>query len=199
MSGNHPDDEAAVARLNELLAMARQEDCDLNAIVKEAMPLMAGRIGTGPGNSIETDFYGCDALDYYLKEPLDKISYGYVAKYWCPGRETPGAIKHMHADGSLSQVDHPLAGREIYFVSCPLAKIQELAQSDSETVVVELPELTKVILAGGEGTIVLVCDRKEMQRLMRGARGATAAVLDLAVNPARRQALVEKMKTVYPD
>jgi hypothetical protein len=101
-----------------------------------------------------------------------------------PYRIVPGALYLMTPDGALNELKHPYAKRTDYFLSAPVAWLEEFARQQGDTSVVEVPELTAFMSASGGG---VVCQTKkvELRRIIANFRNEFLALLD-QVEPANQ-------------
>jgi hypothetical protein len=174
--------------MQDLLEKAKNPQTNLSEVIQEFLSLHGDAIRPARKFWLECEVSGYkDAIDYYLREPVDRADVGFIAVRPAAGRQTPGTIKALKADGTHADVDHAIARRNEYFVSIPIGYVQELAQFDGTTSVFELPELTAHIGAGAGGPIVLLCQKTELERIVRGVRMNVVSAIDLTLHPEKQE------------
>lgn len=107
-----------------------------------------------------------NALDFYQRKYTDLPPYRVVA----------GVLKVVRSDGQLVGITHPLAERNQHFLSAPIGWIEDFYSLPGEMTVVEFPELTKHIGAGG--TIVCQCTKTQLRRITNSVKDSLILLID---------------------
>ncbi len=81
-------------------------------------------------------------------------------------RVVTGRLRVVSADGNFSEINHPLAQRNQYFLSAPLGWLEDFFGLPGDQAIADLPELTNYIGRHVGGTIVCECPRTDLKRIL---------------------------------
>jgi hypothetical protein len=178
----------------DLLAHARDEQSNLAGVIEEFLEFHADQIHEQRKDWLQCELRGyADAIDYYTHAPRDEFDSGFFKNPISSMREASGEIKLLRADGTHAPISHEVAKRDEFFVSLPIEKVQELSEAASDSVVLELPELT-TYTGAREGLVVLICKRAELQRMVQAVRGNLVSAIDLTLDPAKEERMLKAME-----
>lgn len=111
--------------------------------------------------------YQTNALDYYKRPSKEYPSYRIVS----------GKLQMMKMDdGSLQEVKHPLADRQQFFISAPIAWVEESANLGIDPTMIEMSEMGKM----PQALLVCVVPRIEIQRCLDIVKQSLLAFIDEA-------------------
>lgn len=142
----------------------------------KALPLLRGKISDDKLLWLASELQGySNAIEFY--QGTDHT----LPKY----RIVPGALFLMTPDGNLNELKHPYARRSDYFLSAPVAWLEEFARLQGDISLVEVPELTAFMSSAGGG-VVCQTKKSELRRIIANFRNEFIALLD-QVEPVHRQ------------
>lgn len=179
-------------RINQIIAALKTDGSNIAQLIEQALPLCAGSLTPPELDSLKDDLNGFsiqEGIDYYTRAALDEFEGGYMPRRAMVERECAGQLAVIKADGSHGDVLHEIGRRQEFFITAPIARIQELADQGGDHVMIEMPDLSEHIGKAEGGKIVLKTERAELERIVRNARRGIAALLDYVIHPQRRQAL----------
>jgi hypothetical protein len=181
--------------MEELLNRIRDPRSSLAEVIQEFLRIAGKDITNDRRKWLECELNGYEeAIEYYLRPPVNKFDSGFIPFERGAGRETPGRIKLMRSDGEHADLHHAFASREYFFVSLPIRRIEGLVQQDGDTSLVELPELSKFICDRIDERVFLSAKKSEMQRILDGVRRNTAWIIDFALHPEKEQQMHEALE-----
>jgi hypothetical protein len=134
----------------------------------KALPQLRGKISDEKLLWLASELQGySNAIEFYQSQAHS------LPKY----RIVPGALYLLTPDGALTELKHPYAKRSDYFLSAPVAWLEEFARLQGDVSLVEVPELTAFMSASGGG---VVCQTKkvELRRIIANFRNEFIALLD---------------------
>ncbi len=152
--------------LNELLTDLKENRISIADAIVKALPKLKEK---------ETDTtmaWLANELQGY-RNPLD---FYYEPNHHLPTyRVVNGALKVMNKDGSLGQLDHALANRSKFFLSAPIAWLEESAAQPGQLSITEMSELSHDIHAG-QGVVVQY-SRAQLQSILQEVKKKLEALL----------------------
>jgi len=115
-------------------------------------------------------------LSSELQGYSNPLNFYYQSDHNLPAyRVVNGLLKMMTKDGKLVHLDHALANRTRYFVSAPIAWLEESASLPGQVSVTEMPELTKD-MNSGQG-VVIEYSRRQLQSILQEVKVRFLALL----------------------
>ena len=139
----------------------------------KALPQLRGKVSDEKLLWLASELQGySNAMEFYQNQVHE------LPKY----RIVPGQLFLMTPEGNLTELKHPYAKRTEYFLSAPVAWLEEFARLQGDVSIVEVPELTAFMSSAGGG---VVCQTKkvELRRIIANFRNEFIALLD-QVEPA---------------
>lgn len=134
----------------------------------KALPAMRGKASDDKLLWLASELQGySNAIEFY-QSPAHNLP-----KY----RIVPGGLYLMTSDGNLNELKHPYAKRNDYFLSAPVAWLEESARLQGDLSLVEVPELTAFMSASGGG-VVCQTQKYELRRIIAAFRNHFIALLD---------------------
>ena len=134
----------------------------------KALPQLRGKISDDKLLWLASELQGySNAIEFYQNQSHN------LPKY----RIVPGALFLMTPDGTLNELKHPYAKRTDYFLSAPVAWLEEFARLQGDISLVEVPELT-AFMSGGGGGVVCQTKKYELRRIIANFRNEFLALLD---------------------
>ncbi|HEY9788465.1 MAG TPA: hypothetical protein V6D17_23955 [Candidatus Obscuribacterales bacterium] len=158
--------------LQELRNKAALKNSQLSRVLDEALPHFRNRLNEQQLEWCRHELHGYEPPITIYKGEAEDLS---------PYRLVVGAIRLAKADGSLHEIDHPIAQQEEFFVCAPLSRLEKCCAEPGEISIVELPVLTAHLGEQMGGKIVCECDKSELERIITGVRLNVVALLDQAM------------------
>ncbi|HMW92981.1 MAG TPA: hypothetical protein PKE54_23335 [Candidatus Obscuribacter sp.] len=139
-----------------------------NQALPQALPELRGKIADEKLLWLASELQGYEnAVAYYQTEDHGLPKYRIVA----------GGLRYMTPDGQITELKHPYAKRDHIFLSSPISWLEEFASYPGDQSLVEVPELTAFIGAGGGG-VICQCQKSELRRIIATFRNEFIAILD---------------------
>ena len=139
----------------------------------KALPTLRGKISDDKLLWLASELQGySNAIEFYQNKDHGLPQY----------RIVPGALYLMNKDGDMNELNHPYAKRTEYFLSAPVAWLEEFARLQGDDSIVEVPELTS-FMSGGGGGVVCQTRKSELRRIIANFRNEFIYLLD-TVEPA---------------
>jgi hypothetical protein len=134
----------------------------------KALPQLRGKVSDEKLLWLASELQGySNAIEFYQNNTHGLPRY----------RIVPGALFLMTADGNLNELKHPYARRTDYFLSAPVAWLEEFARLQGDISLVEVPELT-AFMSGAGGGVVCQTKKVELRRIIANFRNEFIALLD---------------------
>jgi len=155
--------------LDEIKRRCASGDVRLSDALARALPKFRGLVADDVLIWCSSELQGySNALEFYQRGdhqlPLDRV--------------VEGQLRVVHADGTFGDIEHQLAQRSEYFLSAPLAWLEDFYSLPGEYTVVDLPELTTYIGRQSGGTIICQCSKAELERIICNFRTQFITVID---------------------
>jgi hypothetical protein len=95
-------------------------------------------------------------------------------------------MKLIDKTGTYQPCNHPLASRSQFFLSAPIAWLEEAASFDGSVSVVEMQELSGPFAKSGGG-VVCVCTKDQIVRILNSFKQSFVALMNenLGSTPAK--------------
>ena len=139
-----------------------------NEALPRALPELRGKIGDDKLLWLASELSGYEgAVSYYQSDDHGLPQCRIVA----------GALRYMTPDGQITELKHPYAKKSHIFLSSPISWLEEFATYPGDMSLVEVPELTAFMGAGGGG-VICECQKSELRRIIATFRNEFIAILD---------------------
>ncbi len=141
--------------LDKLLVKLQQNKISLADAIVEALPEL---------RKIESDAT-LAWLGNELQGYRDALTFYYQSNHGLPEyRVVSGSLKLFSDDGKVGNLNHELASRDKYFLSAPIAWLEEFAGLPGDVSMTDMLELTDQLKSG---QVVLQLPKTELMRILK--------------------------------
>jgi hypothetical protein len=160
--------------LHDVRQKLKRGDITISDTIVTILPQLRGCVSDETLMWLASELQGyANAVQFYQSDNHHLPSY----------RVVKGVLRLVHSGGKLAEVKHPFAQRSQYFLSAPVAWLEDFAKLPGEFVLVELPDLT-AFLGGGAGNVACELTKVQLTRVLTAVRSRVIEVMDQVV-PAK--------------
>jgi hypothetical protein len=154
--------------LQDLKTKIQGGQISLNDAIMKAMPSFRGKVSDERLIWLSNELQGYpNALDFYSRPSQEFVPYRVVA----------GRLKMMDKTGNVSDLtNHPIAKRNEFFLSAPVAWLEESMLFPGQITYVEMQELN--VYLKGQGAAVCELTKDQLTRILNSLRQSLCAVID---------------------
>jgi hypothetical protein len=160
--------------LQEIKSKMLANQLTMGEALASALPFFRGKVSDEKLHWLASELQGYpNPLDFYRGQFNDLPSYRVVS----------GSLKLMSPKGELSELKHPFASRNKFFLAAPLAWLEEFARLPGDPAMVELAELTAYMGKVG-AAVICQCPRHELFAILAKFKEQFVALIDEVAVPS---------------
>jgi hypothetical protein len=103
-------------------------------------------------------------------------------------------LEALRARASAENSNDEFGQRKAFFVSAPISRLQELAESGDDEVVLDMPVLTQLIGSEEGGEIKMVCALKDVQQMVDVMRRGIGVIINHILHPELKEEMDEYLR-----
>jgi hypothetical protein len=157
--------------LLELRRQLAKGEIPISKAIVQVLPELRGRVPDATLTWLASELQGyANSVVFYQSDKHDLPTYRIVT----------GVIKLVDPNGKVSDLEHPYAQRGRYFLSAPIAWLEDFAALPGQGTLVELPDLT-ALMGNGRGSIACQFTKEQLKGVLSTVRNRVIEVMTQVV------------------